>query len=89
MSQDTDRSAGQHVTDLAAARLKIAVYTPRGRKHDEIVVQSLTALLDYLPPEGRQHVVNDINGTNNDEAIYGVFNNIYTGLTARSKSIIP
>lgn len=89
ISQDTDRSAGQQVADLEAARSKLEGYTPRDRKDDEIVVQSLKAILDNLPPDGRQHVVNDINGTNNDQEIYDVFNNLFTGLTTRSKSIIP
>lgn len=87
LSHDTDRSAGQQIADLEAAQLRLEGYTASGRKHDEIVIKSLKAFLDNLPPEGRQNVVNDINRTNNDQEIYDVFYNLFTGLTTRSKSI--
>ena len=56
------------------------------RDHNDIVKTALYAFLEFLPEDSRHELITDINKTGgNEETLYGVFDNLYTGLRSTSK----
>ncbi|KAK2749347.1 hypothetical protein FQN55_003673 [Onygenales sp. PD_40] len=70
----------------AQAETRLREYRPGGRDGDDKLVALLQALLDWLPEEGIDSIARDVNQSETDEALYGVFANLCSGLVYPMKA---
>ncbi|KAJ5353848.1 hypothetical protein N7541_006412 [Penicillium brevicompactum] len=80
--QNTCDSESTKVASISNAKKILDSYNASiQRDHNDIVKPALYAFLEFLPESGRHELITDINQTGgNEEPLYGVFDNLYTGL---------
>ncbi|OJD13864.1 hypothetical protein AJ78_05735, partial [Emergomyces pasteurianus Ep9510] len=65
---------------------RVNKYIPANRKHDDKVVSTLLAFLEWLPDEGKLSFSRDVLACDNDDKLHAVFWNLVTGLLYQMKT---
>ena len=84
-------SESTKIASIPNAKEILDSYNPSiQRDHKDIVKPALYAFLEFLPEDSRHELITGINKTGgNEETLYGVFDNLYTGLRSISEGSRP